>query len=361
MPFLLLVIDQIEQRGMPGEFALLPYVESNYVPTASGGSAAGIWQLMPDTARENGLRVGGDFDARLDVPASTSVALDLLQRYYREFGDWHLADMAFNAGENRVKKALSSRAAKLSSSQVQQLGLSDLTHAHFARLMALACIVSDPLRYGLKLPETSPDDILDVVDMNTPIDLGLAAHLSGMKLDQLRYLNSGYLHARMPARGPFQLLLPAAQRDALQANLSALPGAIWPQWHAIVLRQPEPLSLLASAYEVEPQVLAAANLFAVDARLQAGTRVLVPGAGKTESQSTTKTAAEVAAISSGNHVVQRGDTLSSIAYQARVSVDDLCRWNGLDRFAILKLGRRLHLYATRVDTPISAASTIDAN
>ena len=100
MPFLLVVLDQIEQRDMPGEFAFLPYIESNYTPLASSGDrAAGIWQLMPDTAREAGLRITPDYDGRLDIAASTHAALDLLQHYQQEFGDWRLADMAFNAGQ----------------------------------------------------------------------------------------------------------------------------------------------------------------------------------------------------------------------------------------------------------------------
>jgi len=100
MPFLLVVLEQIEQRKMPGEFAFLPYIESNYTALASSGDrSAGIWQLMPDTAREAGLRITREYDGRLDVYASTTAALDLLERYNEQFGDWRLADMAFNAGE----------------------------------------------------------------------------------------------------------------------------------------------------------------------------------------------------------------------------------------------------------------------
>lgn len=358
MPFLLLVIDQIEQRGMPGEFALLPYVESTYVPTASGGSAAGIWQLMPATAKASGLRVETDFDARLDVPASTAVALDLLQRYHEKFADWRLADMAFNAGEYRVKKVLSGSAHKRSPAQVRQLDLSPVTQAHLTRLMALACIVANPQRYALKLPDPKSDDHLDVVDLHAPVDLDLAAHLAGMSTDRLQYLNSGYVLGQMPTQGPFRLLLPKAQRDVLITNLSKLPESIWPQWHVIVLRQPESMGILASAYAVEPQVLASANLLAVDAQLAIGTQVLLPGPGKTPSRSIHDPAA-IASRTARHHVVRSGDTLSAIAQRAHLSLNDLCRWNGLDRHAILKPGRRLRLYATSVDAPIAAATLTD--
>ena len=78
---------------MPGEFAFLPWVESSYnMLPARGDGVAGMWQLMPFTARENGLRVDGDYDGRLDVTASSRTALGLLKQYKESFGDWRLAN-----------------------------------------------------------------------------------------------------------------------------------------------------------------------------------------------------------------------------------------------------------------------------
>ena len=71
-----------------------------------------MWQLDPDTAREEGLLVNADYDARLDILASTTAALALIERYQKEFGDWRLADMAFNSGEYRVKNLLRGRDAR---------------------------------------------------------------------------------------------------------------------------------------------------------------------------------------------------------------------------------------------------------
>src|SRR6185312_8716221 len=51
MPFLEIVVEELDRRNLPGEFAMLPYVESGYEPVASrGGMPAGMWQLDPDTA-----------------------------------------------------------------------------------------------------------------------------------------------------------------------------------------------------------------------------------------------------------------------------------------------------------------------
>lgn len=360
MPFLLLVIDQIEQRDMPGEFALLPYVESNYLATASGGRAAGIWQLMPATARANGLRVSADFDARLDVPASTAVALDLLQRYHEKFKDWRLADMAFNAGEYRVRKLISDRSKRHTSAELRQLDLTPETHAHLSRLMALACIIDEPQRFNVKLPEPEPDDAVAVVELPAPVDLQLAASLSGIDTDQLRQLNPGYLDARMSDQSAFQLVVPAVKRDGFVANLGKLPQTLWRDWHVMILQHPEPLVVLATAHAVQPQVLAAANLIAEDSQLAVGTRVLLPGVGKTRQRRRSRSARSTS-ISAAHHVVRMGDTLSSIALNAHVSVNDLCHWNDINRHDVLRPGRQLRLKPDVVDTSTSAADSAPAD
>ncbi|MDE2258579.1 MAG: transglycosylase SLT domain-containing protein, partial [Xanthomonadaceae bacterium] len=216
LPFLLYVAQRIEARGMPGEFALLPYIESNYVPLVSTGDrAAGIWQLLPDTAREAGLRIGAGYDGRLDVAASTEAALDLLERYYDHFGDWRVVDMAFNAGPYRIAKLLGNSAVPASAAGLARLRVDAHTHRHLAKLLAVACVVSDPSRFDVKLPEPAPTDFLTLVPLPAPLDLQLAARLTGMDGARLRQLNPGYLHGRMPTASPLHLLLPEAPSRTL--------------------------------------------------------------------------------------------------------------------------------------------------
>jgi len=88
-------------------------------PSSTGES--GIWQLMPDTAREAGLHITADYDGRLDIHASTNAALDLLQRYDQEFGDWRLADMAFNAGEYGIKDLVGDARTQRSAAELGRL------------------------------------------------------------------------------------------------------------------------------------------------------------------------------------------------------------------------------------------------
>ena len=118
-------------------------------------------------------------DGRLDVAASTTAALSLIERYQKEFGDWRLADMAFNSGEYRVKNLLKGRDAhSLTAAELGKLAFNQITHDHLDRLLALSCIVADPARFGVTLPEPSADDRLKTIILQSGMDVRLAARLA---------------------------------------------------------------------------------------------------------------------------------------------------------------------------------------
>jgi len=351
MPYLLLVTDQLQKYRLPGEFAFLPYIESNYVPIATTGDrAAGIWQLMPDTAIEAGLHVTADFDGRLDIHASTVTAISLLQQYHEEFGDWRVSDMAFNAGLYKVRALVGGRQpGDWSPRELAHLRVNPGTHDHMAKLLALACIVSDPARYRVNLPEPRVNDALAVLDLPAPIDLHLAAYLTGLDMMRLRQLNPGLIRGHMPADGPFHLLIPAPRRLAFEQTLGKLPQYTWRNWHEVVLKQTETLDLFAMLVDIDPTALAAINGYAADAPLPPGTRLLLPGVDADTDIAVAVPAPAPAddaiAATPESLVVHSGDTLWDIARRYGLHVDDLLRWNGLTRSATLKLGQHLLLNA----------------
>ena len=103
------ILEQLDQRGMPAELIFLPVIESNYVSTAtSPAGAVGLWQLMPRTARLNGLDTDGAVDERRDFWKATEAALNILQMNYEQLDNWELALAAYNAGSGRVRRAVRS-------------------------------------------------------------------------------------------------------------------------------------------------------------------------------------------------------------------------------------------------------------
>jgi membrane-bound lytic murein transglycosylase D len=100
-------LEQLHRQNLPPELAALPMVESAFEPGAvSPAGAAGIWQLMPETARRFGLRVDGNVDERFDVGKSTTAATAYLAFLYGRFKEWPLALAAYNSGEGAMQRAL---------------------------------------------------------------------------------------------------------------------------------------------------------------------------------------------------------------------------------------------------------------
>lgn len=102
------ILEQVEKRRLPGELALLPMLESNFQPHAiSNRGAVGLWQFMPGTGRQFGLKQHAGYDGRKDVKASTNAALNYLEYLHKKFNcDWMLALAAYNAGEGTVERAI---------------------------------------------------------------------------------------------------------------------------------------------------------------------------------------------------------------------------------------------------------------
>ena len=190
LPF---IVDELERRDLPMELALLPIVESAFDPFAySHGRAAGLWQMIPGTARRFGVRQNWWYDGRRDVVDSTMAALDYLD-YLHELqdGDWLNAIASYNSGEGNVLKAKRRNRANSKPLDFWNLKLSRETSAYVPRLMALVEIVRDPDQFGLTLPELVNEPQFAIADVGGQIDLALAAELAGMDLDTLSAWNAG--------------------------------------------------------------------------------------------------------------------------------------------------------------------------
>jgi membrane-bound lytic murein transglycosylase D len=338
MPFLEIVVEELDRRNLPGEFAMLPYVESGYEPVASrGGQPAGMWQLDPDTAREEGLVITPDYDGRLDVAASTTAALSLIERYQKEFGDWRLADMAFNSGEYRVKKLLKGRDAhSMTAAELGKLAFNQITHDHLDRLLALSCIAADPDRFGVTLPEPSADDRLKTIILQSGMDVRLAARLAGVETAELKRYNAAYRRNRMVPGMPYQLLMPASSVERFQAAAQAIPVAFWNDWREQKAARTSGLASWAAEVGIPVAVLAAANSMQETETVGPTTRLLLPGRD-----------ADVAgkAARSPTYVIKAGDTPTSIAHECGLSLADLKRMNPTLDSKRLRPGVRLRVGA----------------
>ncbi len=178
--YLFYIVEEVERRGMPGELALLPFIESAFNPQAvSSARASGMWQFMPATGKDFDLRQNLFRDDRRDVLASTRAALDYLQRLHTQFGDWHLALAAYNWGQGNVQRAIDrNRRAGLAADYLS-LRMPDETRNYVPKLQAVMNIVARPQTFGLSLPPLENHPYFLSVLIERDIDVVLAARLVG--------------------------------------------------------------------------------------------------------------------------------------------------------------------------------------
>jgi membrane-bound lytic murein transglycosylase D len=224
-PYLYYILNQVERRGLPAELALLPAVESAFDPFAtSPAGAAGIWQFMPGTAEQVGLRQDWWYDGRRDIVAGTGAALDYLAELQQHFdGDWLLALGAYNTGIATIKKAIQYNQDKGEPTDFWHLDLPQETRDYVPKLIALRVLINNPDAYNITLPALTNSRYFRVVDIGGRIDLQVAARLAGTSLDELQRLNPGLNRSITPPDGQHRLLVPSGNATLFCDRLALLP------------------------------------------------------------------------------------------------------------------------------------------
>ena len=134
------------KEGVPQQWVWVAEVESALNPRAkSSAGAAGLFQLMPGTARRFGLRTT-PLDDRMEPEKSAGAAAQYLKFLRQEFGCWSLALAAYNAGEGRVKEIMKKRKV-LTFNEVERY-LPSETRAYVPKVMAIVALREDQ-RHGV--------------------------------------------------------------------------------------------------------------------------------------------------------------------------------------------------------------------
>jgi membrane-bound lytic murein transglycosylase D len=225
--YLFHIVEEVSERDMPTEIALIPVVESTLDPFAySYSGAAGLWQIMPRTGRHLGLMQNSWYDGRQSLRDSTDGALDYLQFLHDKFdGDWLLAVAAYNAGEGTIQRARETNAANGLGTDYWSLSLRRQAREYVPKIIATAQIVAAPDHYGVEIPFVANKPAFEVTEPDKPLHFSRAAQLAGVDIETVRALNPGLLRGRLSPHGPSELLLPVGTGDDFHANLAQLgPG-----------------------------------------------------------------------------------------------------------------------------------------
>lgn len=217
-PYIYYIYSQTQRRGLPAELALIPVIESEYNPNDhSKKGATGLWQLMPATATELGVKVKSGYDGRRNVVASTKAALAYFNDLGNMFkGNWYLAIAAYNCGQVRIANAMH----RTGSNSYWNLPLPQETKLYVPKLLAVAEIIKNPEKYGVQLPEINDKPYFAELKLTKSVNLSNVAQSSGINIETLHTLNPDYNHPVVPSNGTYTLLVPANKAPAVKAKLA---------------------------------------------------------------------------------------------------------------------------------------------
>ncbi|MFZ1327206.1 MAG: transglycosylase SLT domain-containing protein [Candidatus Contendobacter sp.] len=310
-PYLHYLVDHIDRSGLPLDLIAVPMVESAFQTTAvSTKEAAGLWQIIPSTGREHGLVLAEGYDGRLDIHTSTDAALRYLRYLHKLFrGDWLLALAAYNAGPGAVQNAIRTRPAdppptpamvimethpallaalgpaRLASLAIPatppppkpqslfwSLRLPKETQDYVPRIVALAHVVANPGRYGIKLQSIANQPYLYRVELTPETKMFDSITAAGISNEDFLRFNPGFKPGVEPPVQTYRVLLPREQAESLVANA---PGTrlLAPSKHTV--QQGETLEMIAQRHGVSSQKLAQWNRLNTRRALKAGQQLIV--------------------------------------------------------------------------------------
>jgi len=204
------VIEPILQKyGIPDDFKYLAVIESGLVNAVSSAGARGIWQFMPETAKEKGMEVNDFVDERYHLEKSTEAACKYLLVAKNKFGSWTMAAASYNGGMNGVNKRIEEQQV----SNYYDLALTEETSRYVFRILALKEIMKNPAKYGFNIYPTdlySPIPTKKIEVDSTITDLASFAKTQGINYKILKIHNPWLRDKKLvnPSKKKYEIEIP---------------------------------------------------------------------------------------------------------------------------------------------------------
>lgn len=367
------------ERGMPEELVYIALIESGFSASAfSHASAVGYWQFIRDTGKRYNLKIDSYVDERRDPILSTQAAANYLDTLYGMMGDWYLALGSYNAGENRIMRAVKKRGTKdfweLAS---MRRALPRETANYIPKFIAAVHIARDPAKYGFNNIDFHPEFEFESITISKPVSLELLAQGMNVPYEDLKKMNPRYKSDYVPVYSDRQnaLRVPKGQTAialaALEKSYSDAPRIYIATFEFYKVRRGDTLSGIARKFRTSIARIRDLNDWAGRKTfIKIGQRIKVPEDGpvnakrKTEKpktvasfKSSDENAKEVASnerepdsvgglVAGAFYIVKRGDTLIGIASRHGISLSEIRRLNNLRNRSKIRAGERLVVQKT---------------
>ena len=334
-------------EGLPLDLIYMAHVESGYKTTAySHARARGIFQFIAGTGRRYGLRIDYWVDERLDPERSARAAVSYLKDLHAEFGDWHLALAAYNAGEGKIRRALARSAHDDFWSISRTSSIRRETKNYVPAILAAVMISKNPGQYGFEF-EADPPTAYDSVEIEGAADLQVLARCAGTDLDTMKRLNPALRRYQTPPHATTVVRVPPGSAERTLAELQQVPVHERVLYARHRVRGGDTLAALARNYGVSVSAIQQANKMGRRTTIHVGDELIIPtvAAGSYPASS----AQSVDGSFDGNAVpgdpltyrVRRGDSLSAVAARYRTTVAAIAAASGIGPRDTLRPGQRL--------------------
>lgn len=336
----------LRENGVPEDLVYVALIESGFSPTAhSRARAVGFWQFIEDTGKRYGLRVDTYVDDRRDPIMATRAAALYLKGLYQVFGSWHLALASYNAGENRIKREVMENYTRDLWVLIKKGTLPEETINYVPKFIAARMIALNPEKYGFnEIAYEEPISFI-AVPISRTVNLEQLADNLNVSYAELKRLNPRYKkHLAPVAAGRVEELRIPGQLAtqviaALSQSYTTLPPARSPATYAL------PKYHLVQRGETLASIAAKYAIKPRDlAKLNRFQRKSTLMAG-----SKLKLPPKNDEWGVAIHIVKSGETLAHLADRYRVPVRLLAQSNNISLQAQLYVGTRLVIPASEND------------
>ena len=330
------VVQEVKKRNMPMEIALLPIIESAYNPIArSNMKAVGLWQFIPSTGKNYGLKQNWWKDERSNVILSTNASLNYLEKLYKQFGTWELALAGYNAGEGKVAREIKKNKRRKRPTDYYTISLPRETDEYVSKLIAMKHIIQNPSKFNVDVPYIPNAPYFEEVTLTEQMDIDLILKLADISSEEFELLNAHHKRPLIPKeQEPTIILLPKYKIETYNKNLAEHNEPL-SNWVLYKPKRKESIMKVAKRFDINLSTFKRINSLNGRVTFRRNSTVLIPKSNALKSKYTLKGTGDYNYTSVGTHHVSKGDTLGGIARKYKVSIEDLKEFNELDSHIII--------------------------